>query len=156
VRGKLLSYTRVPKQSEQWEKIERDLRKAKREQYAKQLRQEVPIQTIEANLPSDATVREREFAIRDWVYERSQALQVELDPEIVREKAKLRYSPSAAVSKVLEFDCKEPLKRYRSFVFSEAANIPAHEIVRFGDLVREDAKCICPTYERAKAQADGE
>lgn len=148
----ILNDTFISKQTQEWSKIESDLLDKKRSQLVGSLKAKAPVSQIRknvlANNPS-ATQRDIDFAINDWVYTESKMSSFSVDESEVKALVEGRYSPSAAVKNVIEYksqigsSCAGKESRYNSKVYAEGVNIPAHEILVYGDFIDPANKCIC-------------
>ncbi len=144
-------YNTVPKQSEQWQKIQGDLIEKKRQALSKQLQANPPLQEIKASLIAAGQAtdeRSLKFAAREYAYNQSVNAPFVIDDKEVDLLAPERYSPAAAITSLISFKAQAakscPSDKYNSKIFGEALNIPAHQILQFNDLADRRNKCICP------------
>lgn len=148
----IVNDTYVSKQSEEWAKIEGDIKEKKREQLIKDLKVKAPVSQIRkaalAKNPS-ATKRDIDFAINDWVYAESKKQAFSVPDSEVQAIVVKRYTPSSAIKNLISYGqsiggkCAGKESRYNAKVYAEATNIPAHEVFIFADYVDRANKCIC-------------
>ncbi|MDX1921222.1 MAG: hypothetical protein SFU25_10880 [Candidatus Caenarcaniphilales bacterium] len=148
----ILKDTYVSKQTQEWSKIEGDLMDKKRSGSTGDLKAKAPVsqirKTVLAKNPS-ATQRDIDFAINDWVYTESKKATFNVNESEVKTLVEARYSPSAAMKNVIEYRsqiggaCAGKEGRYNAKVYAEGVNIPAHEVLIYGDYIDPANKCIC-------------
>jgi hypothetical protein len=148
----ILQDTYVSKQTQEWSKIEGDIQDKKRSNMIGDLKAKAPVgqirSTVLAKNPK-ATQRDIDFAVNDWVYSTSKKTAFDADEAEIKRLVEQRYSPSSAMKNIIEYksqigsSCKGKESRYSAKVYAEGVNIPAHEVLNYGDYVDLANKCVC-------------
>lgn len=148
----LASNTYVPKESVEWRKIERDLIDEKRKAFVRDLKANLPMAEIKAKLAEtnpSPTQKEIDFAVQDYVYEKSQAFTARIPDEDIQEIVQKRYTPFGVMTNLKSFSeengysCSRAQNRYDTKMYGEIVNIPPHLLLLFADYTSKESTCIC-------------
>jgi|GEM_PF-5109412 len=153
----LLSETFVPEGSQEWQKIRRDLIEKEKKRYKEEkLKNSVPKAKIKELLLEEnpqATQRDLDFAINDWIYERVSSYEPPIKYLEIKALAENRFSPAAAVKSLVQFaekinySCQGKKQEYNTRAYGEAFNISADRVFEYVDYLEKKNKCICKKSE---------